>query len=39
MYSDLDATLRYYLSGLDSASYKRLLQDAIVAGMIRRMWC
>jgi hypothetical protein len=28
----LDATLRYYLSGLDAASYKRLLQDAIVAG-------
>src|SRR5712664_803495 len=28
----LDPTLRYYLSGLDSASYKRLLQDAIVAG-------
>jgi hypothetical protein len=28
----LDAQLRYFLSGLDSASYKRLLQDAIVAG-------
>ena len=28
----LDAQLRYRLSGLDSASYKRLLQDAIVAG-------
>src|SRR5437660_1315650 len=28
----LDPTLRYYLSRLDSASYKRLLQDAIVAG-------
>jgi len=28
----LDASLRYFLSGLDSASYKRLLQDAIVAG-------
>ncbi|HMD16134.1 MAG TPA: hypothetical protein VKH18_05650 [Terriglobales bacterium] len=28
----LDARLRYFLSGLDSASYKRLLQDAIVAG-------
>jgi len=27
----LDPTLRYYLSRLDSASYKRLLQDAIVA--------
>ncbi|MGO9076024.1 MAG: hypothetical protein ACLQEI_17885 [Terriglobales bacterium] len=29
---DLDASLRYFLSGLDSASYKRLLQNAIVAG-------
>jgi hypothetical protein len=28
----LDPALRYFLSGLDSASYKRLLQDAIVAG-------
>ena len=28
----LDAKLRYFLSGLDSASYKKLLQDAIVAG-------
>jgi hypothetical protein len=28
----LDAQLRYYLSGLDSASYKRILQAAIVAG-------
>jgi len=28
----LDPTLRYYLSGLDSTSYRRLLQDAIVAG-------
>jgi hypothetical protein len=28
----LDAKLRYFLSGLDSASYLRLLQDAIVAG-------
>jgi hypothetical protein len=28
----LDPTLRYFLSGLDSASYKRLMQDAIVAG-------
>ncbi|MFZ0800368.1 MAG: hypothetical protein WCA13_04905 [Terriglobales bacterium] len=28
----LDAKLRYFLSGLDSAAYKRLLQDAIVAG-------
>ena len=28
----LDAQLRYFLSGLDSASYQRLLQDAIVAG-------
>jgi len=28
----LDAQLRYFLSGLDSASYRRLLQDAIVAG-------
>jgi hypothetical protein len=29
---DLDPSLRYFLSGVDSASYKRLLQDAIVAG-------
>jgi hypothetical protein len=29
---ELDAKLRYFLSGLDSASYKRLLRDAIVAG-------
>jgi hypothetical protein len=29
---ELDASLRYFLSGLDSASYKHLLQDAIVAG-------
>src|SRR5271166_1681305 len=29
---ELDTRLRYFLSGLDSASYKRLLQDAIVAG-------
>jgi hypothetical protein len=28
----LDAKLRYFLSGLDSASYQRLLRDAIVAG-------
>ncbi len=28
----LDPALRYLLSGFDSASYKRLLQDAIVAG-------
>jgi hypothetical protein len=28
----LDTELRYFLSGLDSASYQRLLQDAIVAG-------
>src|SRR5712671_6114847 len=28
----LDPKLRYFLSGLDSASYKRLLEDAIVAG-------
>jgi hypothetical protein len=28
----LDPKLRYFLSGLDSASYKKLLQDAIVAG-------
>ena len=28
----LDPQLRYFLSGLDSASYQRLLQDAIVAG-------
>ncbi len=28
----LDPNLRYFLSGLDSASYRRLLQDAIVAG-------
>lgn len=28
----LDPSLRYFLSGFDSASYKRLLQDAIVAG-------
>ena len=28
----LDAKLCYFLSGLDSASYRRLLQDAIVAG-------
>ena len=28
----LDAKLGYFLSGLDSASYKRLLQQAIVAG-------
>jgi hypothetical protein len=27
----LDESLRYYLSGLDAASYKRLLTDAIVA--------
>jgi hypothetical protein len=29
---DLDPGLRYFLSGLDPTSYKRLLQDAIVAG-------
>ena len=28
----LDAQLRYFLSGLDSPSYQRLLRDAIVAG-------
>jgi len=28
----LDAKLRYFLSGLDSAAYRQLLQDAIVAG-------
>jgi hypothetical protein len=28
----LDPKLRYFVSGLDSASYKTLLQDAIVAG-------
>src|SRR6266446_10128992 len=28
----LDPKLRYFLSGLDSASYRRLLEDAIVAG-------
>jgi hypothetical protein len=28
----LDAKLRYFLSGLNSASYKQLLRDAIVAG-------
>ncbi len=28
----LDAKLGYFLSGLDSVSYQRLLQDAIVAG-------
>jgi hypothetical protein len=28
----LDAKLRYFLSGLNSESYRRLLQDAIVAG-------
>jgi hypothetical protein len=28
----LDESLRYYLSGLDAASYRRLLTDAIVAG-------
>jgi hypothetical protein len=28
----LDPKLRYYLNGLDSASYRRLLRDAIVAG-------
>ncbi len=28
----LDPELRYFLSGLDSAGYQRLLQDAIVAG-------
>ena len=29
---ELDPKLRYFLSGLDSASYRQLLQDAIVAG-------
>jgi hypothetical protein len=29
---NLDPKLRYFLSGLDSPSYKKLLQDAIVAG-------
>jgi hypothetical protein len=28
----LDAALRYFLSGLDTAGYERLLRDAIVAG-------
>jgi hypothetical protein len=28
----LDAKLRYFLSGLDASSYKKLLSDAIVAG-------
>jgi len=28
----LDSSLRYHLSGLDAASYTRLLRDAIVAG-------
>jgi hypothetical protein len=28
----LDAKLRYFLGGLDSASYKRMMNDAIVAG-------
>lgn len=28
----LDPQLRYFLSGIDSAAYKRLLHDAIVAG-------
>jgi len=28
----LDTELRYFLSGMDSATYKKLLQDAIVAG-------
>jgi hypothetical protein len=28
----LDPKLRYFLSGLDSAAYRQLLQDAIVAG-------
>jgi len=28
----VDAKLRYFLSGLDQASYQRLLRDAIVAG-------
>jgi hypothetical protein len=28
----LDPQLRYFLSGLDSAAYKKLMQDAIVAG-------
>jgi hypothetical protein len=29
---ELDANLRYHLSGLDAASYTQLLRDAIVAG-------
>src|ERR1700675_1393693 len=29
---ELDPKLRYFLSGLDSASYQQLLKDAIVAG-------
>jgi hypothetical protein len=29
---ELDPNLRYFLSGLDSSAYKRLLDDAIVAG-------
>jgi hypothetical protein len=29
---ELDPNLRYFLSGLDSASYKQLLSEAIVAG-------
>jgi len=29
---DLDPNLRYFLGGLDSASYKRMMNDAIVAG-------
>jgi hypothetical protein len=29
---ELDSKLRYFLSGLDSASYQQLLTDAIVAG-------
>jgi hypothetical protein len=29
---ELDAKLRYFLGGLDPASYSRLLEDAIVAG-------
>ena len=29
---DLDPNLKYFLSGLDASSYKRLLSDAIVAG-------
>ena len=29
----LDAKLRYFLSGLESASYQQLLRDAIVAGL------